>query len=774
MISPGVPVDRDLDLKGNERERYYLKPVNKQSRQLAARTVWEIARGAFSQDSEGKVYYEGNKVPKGFCLPSWDKYKPLYQRPVEPLIKPKSVAVVGASAKGGIGQAIIRNLKDGGFEGGMYAVNRKAEDVLGVSGYASILDIPEDVDMAVLAIPSSSVVEIAQECGKKQTKVVVCISAGFKETGEEGKEQEKKLLDTVHYYNMRLIGPNCMGIANTDRAVSLNANILQSAPPKGNIGFITQSGALGAAMVDFAEELGLGFSIIASLGNQADLNCNDLLMLMEEDVQTEVVLLYMESIPEPGRFKKWVKRLAKRKPVIMIKAGRTEAGALAASSHTGSLAGKDQVVAALLKQSGAVRVRSLSEAFAAASALAKMPKVKGKKAGVITNAGGPGILVSDALHDNGFELPLLAKQAQEKLAEKLLPEAAVRNPIDLVAPAPPKHYAQAVKVMMKEGGYDALLVVCVPPATIDTGEVARTVVGELQETDMPVLTCFFGPNLGAAGREVMLKAGIPTFSYPEELANILCIMREASFSAKSATREISSKQKPEELPPHLKERIIQSPPGKYLPSPLCREILQAYGFNMVQSYEVASAKQIQTNEFPVVAKIHHPELIHKTDEGGLVMNLQDERELEEAVDYLLRRFPGAKGVEIQRQIPPGKEVILGAVKDSLNGHGVMVGIGGTQVELYKDIAFGHAPLHKQEAEEIIRSLKGYPLLSGYRGQAGVNVGLLSDLMVRLSWLLMEVPQIAEMDLNPLIYDAKQDDFVIVDYRIRLAGSEDVF
>ncbi len=765
MISPGVPVDKELGLKGNDGERHYLSAVNKQSRALAARTIYEIATGAFSEDEEGSIYYHGEKVPHGIRLESWETRVPKYKRDMAAFVRPQSIAVIGASSRGGIGHAIVHNLVQGGFKGQLFAVNRRGEEVLGVAGYASAADIPQPVDMAVIAVPSSGVLATAKECGQAGVKAIVCISAGFRETGEDGKAREKELLDIVDQYNMRLLGPNCMGIANTDPDSLLYANILQGIPPRGGIGFITQSGALGAAMVDFASSMGIGFSIIASLGNQADATCSDLLPLLADDQQTKVILLYLEEITEPARFVHIVSRITEKKPVIIMKAGRTSAGAQAASSHTGSLAGNDQVADALLAQSGAIRVKTLNEAFLLADALSKMPPVQGKRVAVVTNAGGPGILVADMLNEQGFELPLLDSETRSTLAGSLLPEASTGNPVDLVAPALPEQYSIAVKTAAESHLYDALLLICVPPATIDTGKVAESVIHELKQIDVPVLTCFFGPTLGAAGRKVMIEAGIPSFVYPEETASILAMMKmDQNTVDRQSQRNRLEKSKVAEM----RAFLADTHSGEYLPEESSRRLLQEFGFDLAQTATLQNSNEIseRVHKYPVVAKINHPQIIHKTDVGGVVLNIGSGEELKEVMDEMLAKFPGANGVTVQEQIPAGLEVIIGAVKDPSLGHGIMVGLGGTHVEISRDISFGYAPVSPMQAAAMMEKLTGYPLLKGYRGSQGVNIEKLADLISRLSWVLMEIPQITEMDLNPLIYDAASDRFVTVDCRIR--------
>ncbi|MGI5839904.1 MAG: acetate--CoA ligase family protein [bacterium] len=767
MISPPVTVDKTLRFASKtERDRHYLGPVNSQSRLLAARTVLEIARGSFGRDEVGCVYYRGQPVPAGIRIRSWEENQPHHLRATAKLIRPESIAVIGASAKGGIGQAIVRNIRSFSFPGAVCAVNRKGENVLDVPGYASVGAIPEAVDMAVLAVPAQAVLAAAEECGRKGVKILVCVAAGFRETGVAGAGRERELMEIVNRYNMRLLGPNCMGVLNTDPAARLNATILQGSPQAGGIGFVTQSGAIGAAMVDSAAMLGLGFSVIASLGNQPDINVNDLLPLLAEDERTKVVLLYLEALSEPARFARNVALLSRRKPVIVVKSGRTAAGAAAAGSHTGSLVGSDQTVAALLDKCGAIRADTLEEAFHLAAAFSRMPPVRGERVGVITNAGGPGILVADALGRAGFTLPALPAAAQAALAAELLPEASTGNPVDVVAPAPPEHYAAAVRAMRQSGLYDALLLVCVPPATVDTGAVAEAAARELAGAPVPVLATFFGPNLGASGRAVMHRAGIPAFNFPEQVAQTLSRMRQPVPAA--AEPGIPGASPAAAVRNRLRAMLHSSPPGSFLPSTIAAELLQAYNLAPVRSVFLTDPAEAAASElsFPAVAKIEHPEIVHKSDAGGVILNIADKKTLAGTVTRLLDKFPGARGVLVQEQIPGGLELVLGAAGDPHNGHVVMAGLGGTWVELIRDVRFALVPVDRTAAGELLRGLQCYPLLAGYRGAAGANLDALTVAIIQMSQLLLDFPEIAEMDMNPVIYDAAADRFVCADFRIR--------
>ena len=787
VVSPKIPVDYKKAEEYEEKEfmKYYLRQVNAQSREVGARTIYEISMGNFGRDKKGTVHYLDEPRPLGVTIENWERNTPLYARDTSTLLRPKSIAVIGASARGGIGQAIVRNIEAVDFKGKAFAVNRRGENVLSTPGYESVLEIPEDIDLAVVTVPSQYVLQVTEECGKKGVKAVVCISAGFREVSDDGAEAEKELLQIADEYNMRLLGPNCMGISNNESSVKLNTTILHDIPVDGNIAFVTQSGGLGAVLLDYAEHLGIGFSVIASLGNQADVTVNDILPLLAEDEKTEVIMLYLEQIPDYRRFAKIASRITAKKPIVLLKAGRTGAGAAAAGSHTGSLAGNDSVADALIRKCGIIRVQSIYQAYFVSAALSRMPQVRGNRVAVITNGGGPGILASDALSDYGFELPHLAKQQQKNLAEKLLPEASVNNPIDLVAPAPPEHYAAALRTVVESGAYDAVVTLCIPPATVDTGEVAEGIAEEMKRLGekldgTPVLGCFFGPGLGRAGREHLTAAGVPIVEYPEQLGEVLDAMRriEATYQGDGTVlKEVSG-----EAQGKVRHIIDTYAGGEFLEARAAEQLIETYGIRMTPSLYISFEEGTETLpaadelerrlaeadvSLPVVAKIDHPEVLHKSDEGGVVLNIPDIDGLLHVCEEMRVKFEGARGVLVQQQLSTETEVIIGAIKDPSVGHAVMVGIGGTSVELLGDVAFAHVPFNAEEAGGAIESLESYPLLTGYRGATATNIDDLVEQMLVLNRLLIDFPEISEVDLNPLLYSSVDSRFYVADFRVRV-------
>ncbi len=762
--SPKIPVDYTLHPDYETRFRHYLKLVNEQNRLVGARAVLELALGHYAVDGGNRLYYRGEPAPQGLTVESWEENKPSFQRDRMKLLRPGSVAVIGASSRPGIGNAIVRNLLDIGFAGQVYAVNRKGEDVLGVPGFSSVLDIPGPVDLGVISVPSGGVLSVAEECGKKGVPALVCITAGFREIGGEGVRREKDLLAIVDKYNMCMVGPNCMGVANTASDIRLSATILSDTPPKGHVAFLTQSGALGASLIDFAGELDVGFSVVASLGNMANISSCDLLPLLEADENTRIICMYMETIPEPYRFERVLSRMTK--PVIVVKAGRTAKGAAAASSHTGSLAGNDDVAGALLKKCGIIRAESLEDAFLLASSMSKMPRIRGNRVGIISNAGGLGTLTTDALVKYGFELPELDPADQKALAARLLPEASTHNPLDLVAPAPPAHYAIAAHAMIDSGKYDAIVVDCVPPATIDTGDVAQAMVDILNATPIPIFSCFFGPTLGAPGRKVMKKGGIPTFNFPDQMVRTMRYMVQTP-KAETPERDV---RVPMARRAEAKRLLETAKPGAYLGAEDCFRLLSLYDIPVARSGYLPRGGDPAALDvpYPVAAKVDHPDIIHKSDVGGVRLNVSGPEELAGLLAEWTVKFPGLRGIQVQQQINGSLELIIGAALDPALGHSILTGLGGTLVELFKDVAFGHVPLSPADPDRMLDSLRCKPLLTGYRGSAPVDTERFKTILLRVNQLLLDFPAICEMDINPLLYDAGRGAFFAVDARIRLS------
>ena len=759
VMSEAVDIDYGKFSDENSGVELYLPQVMEQSARAGARAVLELASGHFGFDEKGQLCYKGQVAPAGLEVDSWNENKPRHQRQTEKLLYPKSVAVIGASNKPGIGKAVTANILRDKFQGQVYAVNVRGEDVMEAKGYTSVLEIPGELDLAVIATPPGAVHQVAEECGKKGVGAVICVTAGFKEVGGEGTVAQEKLMAIVNKYNMRMIGPNCMG-AMTVKS-SLNATILANSVVPGNVALVTQSGSIGASMLDYAGDLGIGFSAIISLGNQADVTVCDLLPFFEEDEHTNVIVLYLEMILEPQRFCRLAASMSK--PILVLKSGRTAEGMAAVSSHTGSLAGDDKMVEAMLEKAGVTRVETMLDLFICASALSMMPQVEGNRVGLLTNAGGPGILISDALIDRGFSIPPLSENLKNSLKGRLFKEASIANPIDVVATAPPEHFALAARAMIDSGEFDSLLICCIPPATVNTADVATALVAEMKDVKIPVLANFVGPTLGGEASRIMRANGVPASEYPEQMAIMLEHMRK-----KKRLQTVQAFRPDSASIARGRSLLNAAASGEYLQAADAYALLDIFGIRAARNVIVKNAAEVSalTLSFPVVAKIEHPAIIHKSDVGGVRLNIASSAELEKVVTEFLEKFAGAEGVLVQEQIPSGLELIIGSVSDPQLGSGVMVGLGGVWVEIMKDVAFGYPPLGHEEAVNLINKLKCVPLIDGYRGKPGVNKDALAALLERVSAMLLALPDIVELDLNPVIYDPAKDDFVAADVRIK--------
>ncbi len=769
MLSPSFEIDYNISNEENELKRAVLKKVNNESRLVGARVIYEIALGNFSIDEKSKVYYKEEAVPYGVKIDSWEENIPLYKRSFSGFFNPKSLVVVGASAKGGIGNAILKNIIKGEYKGSLYVINRSGDSVHGVKAYSNIGELPETPDLAILTTPASGVEEAIIGCGEKGTKALVCITAGFKETGIEGAEKELELKKLVDKYNMRLLGPNGMGILNTDSKINLNATMLTHTPQKGNIALITQSGAIGAALLDYAATYGLGFSKIASLGNLMDVDASNILNELKKDDLTDVIILYLETIPKGYEFLKQLQEVTKTKSVIVLKSGRSEAGAAAASSHTGSIAGSDSAVEVLLKRGGAIRVETLEMAYLAAMVLSKAKPMKGNKIGVVTNAGGPGILITDRLAANGFELPLMDENTQNDLLKKIYPESSTKNPIDVIAAGTPEHYAISLKNMAESGLYDGLAVVCVPPATVDTGKVAEALIPIIKELDIPIVNCFMGPTLGKPARDVLNANNIASVEFPEDCADVFTYLKlegENKSSLRERKTHLNVKRKMT-----ARNLIQNTTPAGYIKSLDAIKLLELYSIPLAKWKFIQEEEDYKVEDFslnyPLVAKIENSEVIHKSDVGGVILNIMNEKELKEKIKHLLDKFPGSDGVLLQEQSSIGLEMIMGAKYEQFTGHIMLMGSGGVAVELYKDVAMKLNPLDEIDSEEMLSSLKNYPLFTGFRGMERLPINKFHQIMLNFSTLISELPEIKEMDLNPVVWDKNEKRFLALDFRIRV-------
>jgi acetyltransferase len=702
------------------------------------------------------------------------------RHPLDAIFRPKSVAVIGASTqKGTIGRETLHNMLMAGFNGKVFPVNPKAPVIHSIKAYSTILDVPDAVDLAIVIVPKQFVKEVVTQCGEKGVKGVVVISAGFSETGPEGKKREQEVLKVVQEYGMRMIGPNCFGIVNTDPEVNLNATFGKVYPKCGRVGFITQSGAMGEAIMNHAKELGIGFSIVASIGNKADISSNDILEYFKNDPRTDIILMYLENFGNPRNFTHIAREVSRTKPIVAVKSGRTKLGAKAASSHTGALAGLDVGVDALMEQTGVMRVDTVEELFDVAKALSYQPIPKKNRVVVVTNAGGPGILATDALVSNGMEMPPLSPASVRKLKKFLPADASFANPLDLVAGAGPEEFRKALDVVKTDVRYDAIIPICVPPVTVDELEVAQSIYQSLADSKKTILACFMGTGRASAGIEYLKKNGIPVYIYPDGIAKTLAtIYKYRERISRPRGRYRTFKVDYEKVQRIVDEAL--SAGNDAIVGENAIDILVAYGIPAAKYRYARSTKEAidAANHigYPVVMKINTPALLHKTEAGGVMVDLRTDKEVRTAFQSLQERVRKLSGdgedfsVAVQQMISGGVETVMGMTTDPSFGPLIMFGLGGIYVEVMKDVAFRINPLTDEGAKEMIRSLRSYPLLTGFRGAPPVDLEVVEETLLRLSQLVKDFDCFSEIDINPFIASPEKSKCKAVDARFIIRRS----
>ncbi|MDH3892751.1 MAG: acetate--CoA ligase family protein [candidate division Zixibacteria bacterium] len=693
------------------------------------------------------------------------------------IFRPRSIAVIGASSKRGtIGHSILHNLIEYSFNGKVFPVNPKANVIHSIKCYSTILDVPDAVDLAIIIVPADHVGPILEQCGDKGVKGVVVISSGFKEVGEDGVAKEEALLKIIRKYRMRMIGPNCFGVLNTDLEYSMNATFSKAQPLRGRIGFMSQSGALGEAILGLANDLNLGFSMFASVGNKADISGNDILAYWADDPNTDVILMYLESFGDPREFTRIARELSRKKPIVAVKAGRTAAGARAVSSHTGVLAGLDVGTDALLEQCGVTRVTSIDELFDVAGALSNQPIPRGDRIAVITNAGGPGILATDAVVNLGMKMATFDKKTTKILREKLPLVASVNNPVDVIAAGGPDSYRIAMDAVLSDPNVDAVIVIFVPPVVVDHKAVIDEIVAAIDndKNQKTVLGCFMAIPSGIAGSEAMIKHKIPIYTFPESAAKAMsALVRRRRW----IDRPMSE---PQAFKAHTKvvQQIIDNARADNRQTIIGGEalgILDAYGVNVARSIRTETAREacVIAGElgFPVIMKVDGPEVLHKTEVGGVSTDLRSAEEVSLAFESMRENCEtaqtGFSGVIIQELITGAVETIIGMNHDPAFGPLIMFGLGGIFVEVMKDVTFKVHPVTPHDAREMLESIKGYPLLNGFRGAPAVDFDCLAETILRLSQLVTDFPEIDSFDVNPFFAAADRKNSKAVDARFML-------
>jgi acetyl coenzyme A synthetase (ADP forming)-like protein len=690
---------------------------------------------------------------------------------------PKSIAVIGASrTPGKVGYDILKNTIQYGYHGNIYPINPSATEILGLKTYPSILDVPDKIDLAVVVVPPKNVIEVVEQCGNKKIDSAVIITAGFKESGLEGAKLENNLVKKAKESGVRFIGPNCLGIIDTHSMI--NASFAAGMPQKGSIGFFSQSGALCLAVLDRALPEDIGFSRFISMGNKADISDMDIMIALAEDDNTKVILGYIEGVNEGRRFMEVASRVSKKKPVIILKSGITSSGAKAASSHTGALAGRETSFNAAFKQSGVIQAHTMGELFNYALAFANQPLPVGPNVAIITNSGGPGIIAADASDKSDLQLVPLHKETVDELRSFLPPAASFYNPIDILGDAGAERYEKALYTVLKDEKIQGVIVLLTPTAVVNVEATSKAIINIANLVDKPILTSFMGKKRIEAGTKILMRHNIPNYSFPEEAVYSLNAMYRYHVWINRPGKTFPKFDGLKEKVSHVFEDVKKTNRESLTDSEI-HEVLNAYGFLQPKSLlartseeAIAASKGIG---YPVVMKIVSPQVIHKSDIGGVKINLNSKKDVKNAffdiTTHVRNIMPAAHiyGVIIQEMITGGKEVIIGITKDAQFGHMIMFGLGGVYVEVLKDISFRITPLSQEDAHEMIRETRTFPLLRGVRGEAEADIEAIEKSLIILSQLSMDFPQIIEADINPLMVKRRGEGVVAIDARFTIGG-----
>jgi len=697
---------------------------------------------------------------------------------VKAVLRPKSVAVIGAAReRGTIGGELFHNCLGSGFTGPIYPVNASSGVVQSVVAYRSVLDCPGPIDLAIVCVNAGVVIPVAEECAKKGVRAMVVISAGFAEAGGKGTDMQDKLMDICRESGMRLVGPNCVGIANTAADISLNAQFAPYAPRPGKIGILSQSGAVGISLIDYANRMGHGISSFVSVGNKADLSANDLLQYWESDTDTDIILMYLESFGNPRKFSRIARRVARKKPIVVVRGGRSAAGFRATQSHTGALiAASDVTVGALFRQAGVIRTDTLEEMFEVAAFLSNQPAPKGNKVAIITNAGGAGILATDACEDQGLDVFELSPATQANLRSYLRPDASVRNPVDMVASATVANYERTIKAVGEEPDVGAMIVIFIPPLNIRATEVAQGILRAAHDLNgrIPLLAVMMAseeiPPIITDG-----QVRIPSYPFPE--AAVLALARSARHGQWLSTTEGVVPTFPDLRKVDaaaIMARALQRGEG-WLPPEEVESILRCYGISTVKTVLVpspeAAGRAARDLGGEIVLKAVSPSIIHKKDSGAVVLGLQGEEAVRKAASDMASQLSG-KGAKVtafmvQPQLTGAVEMIVGVTHDLTFGPVIVCGAGGTLVELIKDVSVRLTPLTDKDADEMVHSLKTFPLLDGYRGDVRRDIDALKEVLLRVGLMTSDLRAIIELDLNPVMVMPEGKGAFVVDARIRV-------
>jgi acetyltransferase len=698
---------------------------------------------------------------------------------LDAIFAPRSVAVIGASTiPGKVGHDLFENILDGHFQGTLYPVNPKADAILCVKAYPSVLAVPDPVDLAMIILPPTAALKTIDECITKKVKGVVIVSAGFKEVGGDGKQIEEKIAQRCKKAGIPLVGPNCLGVINPKEKVRLNASFSARMPRTGNISFISQSGALCTAVLDFASDMGVGFSKFISTGNKADVDELDLLRYLHKDKDTDVIMMYIEELKRGDQeFIDTVREITSGRnptPILAIKSGRTGAGAAAASSHTGSIAGSEGVYNAIFAETGIIRVESVNELFDYAGAFAAKKFPRGKRIAIVTNAGGPGIVATDMTEVSGLELAKFSSETTDSLASHLPPTANIHNPVDIIGDADPERYQNALNAVINDEQTDSALVILTPQSMTNAIKVARVISKIARRTPKPVVCAFMGVIDVSEGVKHLQENHIPVFRFPENAAKAIgALYRSEQWVHRQHLAQFKfshDKKRAREIIDTCRKN------GQtYIGELEGNAILECYGFTVLPTLLAENADQAVKIAadigYPVVMKIVSPQIIHKSEADGVRVGLETEDAVRRAFDAIVNNArsydPQAKirGVLVQKLAPSGEEIILGVNRYPGFGHLIMFGLGGIFVELFKDVVFRLAPIGRNNAVRMIKSIRSFPMLDGFRGKSKRDIAALQKMLVSLSDMVMDNPEIVELDINPLIVHEEGKGATVADLRI---------
>jgi len=696
---------------------------------------------------------------------------------LDKIFKPKSIAVIGASNKlGKPGYSIFRNLIGSGYDGIVFPINPSSESVQGVQAYKSIDDLPREVDLAIVATPSSVVLDVVENCGKKGIKGILIISAGFKEIGEKGIELEKKLLEIKNKYNLRIVGPNCVGFILP--YLNLNATFARAMPMQGNIALFSQSGAVCGAILDWAAAANVGFSSFVSVGSMLDVDFGDLIDYFGMDIHTRSIVLYVESITKARKFMSASRSFARSKPIIVIKSGRYQEGAKAASSHTGAMAGEDEIYDAAFKRAGIVRVKEINDLFNCASILAKQNRPTGPNMVIITNAGGPGVLATDAIIEKGGKIANLKPETINNLNSFLPSHWSKSNPVDIIGDSDEEMYQKSIEACLEDENVDGLLTICVPQVVADPRLLADRLITISKKSTKPMIVSLPGEESVYHARQILNRNNVPAYSSPEEAVESYMYLYDYARNLELLYETPEELDIKPSLSDQKKIKNILSNAVKQertlLNETESKELIEMYGINttrpIIAKNEDEAVKTAEKVGYPVVMKIQSSDISHKSDAGGVVLDIQCEDPLRQSYKKMMEKvktkYPDAKidGVTIQKMIKnKGSELIIGSKKDPVFGSVILFGMGGIYTELFKDKAIGFPPLNQVLAQRLIEQTKAYKLLNGFRGLPPVNIQKVEETLINFSQMIIDHPEIKEVDINPLI--ASGDELIAVDARI---------